>query len=156
MTNDYFHVIFIFLSMPLYSASLMRQLISSYVTKDKRPQIPFQRYDGRDYDFFRRHLAFIGGLVLALPLVSAAGIEGTAVGDVVAATVTAHPAHAAVGRGSAPEGLVLGLVAPRATLDGLGLDGDEGGQQGADENDGGVHACRGLVSGWGSIGGWSQ
>lgn len=67
----------------------------------------------------------------------------------MAAAVTAHPAVAAVGRGGAPEGLVLGLIAPRATVDGPGLDSDEGGQQGADENDGGVHACRGLVGGWG-------
>lgn len=75
-----------------------------------------------------------------MPLVDAARVEGAAVGDVVAAVVIGHPAFAAVGRGSSPGGLVLGHIAPRATLDEPGLDDNEGGQQGADENDGGVHA----------------
>lgn len=85
------------------------------------------------------NLAVVGGLVVAVPVVDAAGVEGAAVGDVVAAAVAVHPALAAVGRSSAPEGLVLGLIAPGAALDGSSLDGDEGGQQGTDENNGGVH-----------------
>jgi hypothetical protein len=75
-------------------------------------------------------------MVAAVPLVNAAGVEGLAVGDVVAATIFAHPAVAAAGGGGTPEGFILGAVAPGSTIS---LNGDGAEQEGTDDNQGFVH-----------------
>jgi len=61
-------------------------------------------------------------VVAAVPLVDAAGVEGLAIGDVVTTTVRSHPTVTAGGGRGTPEGLILGVIAPGATLSRGGLD----------------------------------
>ena len=81
-------------------------------------------------------------VVVAVPFVDAASVEGLAVRDIVAAAIFAHPAVTAGSGGSTPEGLVLGLIAPGASLGGGStLDNSRAEQESSEED-------QRLVHGW--------
>ncbi|KAF9992475.1 hypothetical protein BGZ80_008537, partial [Entomortierella chlamydospora] len=79
--------------------------------------------------------AGVGEMVAAIPLANAAAVEGFAVGDIMASAIVTHPTIAAGSGSSAPEGFILGIVAPGTSSDGSRLNGDSAEQESADEND---------------------
>ena len=83
--------------------------------------------------------ARISVMVAAVPFVNAASVKGPAVSDIVAATILAHPAIAAFGCGSTPEGFVLGVEAPGSAWERGSLDNHGADQEGADDDQRLVH-----------------
>ena len=83
--------------------------------------------------------ALVSDIVAAAPIVDAAGVECLAVGNVVTMTVLSHPAVTTVGSHSSSEGLVLRVIAPRASRDRAGLNDGSTEQESTEENQRLVH-----------------